>query len=444
MRGRHGQQRAARERLQHGTRERGSLDGISAGGDLVEQHDRPAIGDLEDLDEVADVAREGREAALDRLLVADVGEHVGDDRQHRALGRHLQPGLVQQHAERERLQRDGLAAGVRAAQDNGAHVFEVEVDADDAARVEQRVTGADERDVAGDLGCDAVPRARQLGAREGEVDQGERLDRCDEIVGLAADDARELDQDALHLVALVPLELALLVRQLDELERLDEDRLPASRAVVHDPAHGAARRGLDGQHGPAVALGHELLLQVRCELGRRGELAQALGGAPAHAHELAAERLQARRGRVAQLRVVEVDRPGDPLGDGGETVGDRLGVRREQPRVVVLRRDRRAHAERGRARLGDRGERRLAEHAAMAGVLRLLAHVVRAREPRWRALDQPPRLDRLGLQQVDGRGLRHRREAERELAARAERRALGEPLADRGELQDVEGVPVHR
>ena len=61
-----------------------------------------------------DVAREGREAHLDRLPVADVGRTWSKTGSASRLGGRPQPGLVEERGEAESLQRHGLAAGVRA------------------------------------------------------------------------------------------------------------------------------------------------------------------------------------------------------------------------------------------------------------------------------------------------------------------------------------------
>ena len=78
----------------------------------------PGPGRLDDPGDRAEVARERREALGDRLLVADVGEDVAEDRQPRAgLGRDVEAGLVHQAQQAERPEGDGLAAGVRAGHD---------------------------------------------------------------------------------------------------------------------------------------------------------------------------------------------------------------------------------------------------------------------------------------------------------------------------------------
>ncbi len=162
-----------------------------------------------------------------------------------------QPALVQQRAQAERLEGDGLAAGVGAAQHQHAHAPQGQVDRDDRRGIQQRVARRDQLHVIGRLDGAAAPAARERAAREREVDRGQHLDGARELVRVGSDAARQLGQDARDLVALVALELAQPVRQLDDRERLDEQRLPRVARVVDDARDGVARARADGDHGPA-------------------------------------------------------------------------------------------------------------------------------------------------------------------------------------------------
>ena len=119
--------------------ERRTLDGIGAGGDLVEEHERVRGRALEDPDQVPQVRGEGREAHRDRLLVADVDEDLVEDGQRRLVRRWPQTALVERGGEPEGLQRHGLAARVRPADHERAQAAELEVDRHGGGAVEQRV-----------------------------------------------------------------------------------------------------------------------------------------------------------------------------------------------------------------------------------------------------------------------------------------------------------------
>ena len=94
----------------------------------------PGTGLLDDPDDRTQVPGEGGQRLGDRLLVADVGEDVAEDRQ-RGAGRRgdVQAGLVHEAQQPQRPQRDGLAAGVRAGHDERA-VALAEADVDRARR----------------------------------------------------------------------------------------------------------------------------------------------------------------------------------------------------------------------------------------------------------------------------------------------------------------------
>ena len=91
------------------------------------------------------MAGESGKRLLDGLLVADIGEDIVEHRQFRAaLGRDVQPALGHHHQQADGFERDGLAAGVRAGDDNGARAgSQVDVDWRRRGRVEQRVAGLD-------------------------------------------------------------------------------------------------------------------------------------------------------------------------------------------------------------------------------------------------------------------------------------------------------------
>jgi hypothetical protein len=127
------------------------------------------------------VRRERRERLLDRLLVADVGEHPA----HHAhvappLRRQLQPARGHEREEADGPQRHGLATRVRARHDERRRVgAQAHVDRHDAVGDlfdEQRVPRLDEVDRARRVqpGAHAVPGLGELCAREDEVELRER------------------------------------------------------------------------------------------------------------------------------------------------------------------------------------------------------------------------------------------------------------------------------
>ena len=112
------------------------------------------VGAFEDRDDVADVRAERGERLLDRLLVADVGEDgVEDGQPGVGVGGDRQAGLRHQREQADRLERDGLAAGVGAGDQEHVEVLGPSVgESRTVGRAEQPVAepGRDRHDVAGE------------------------------------------------------------------------------------------------------------------------------------------------------------------------------------------------------------------------------------------------------------------------------------------------------
>jgi hypothetical protein len=251
-------------------REGRALRRIRARAELVEQHECPWPGRRDDPDDRPQVPREGRERLRDRLLVADVGEHVPPDREPAAGRRgHVQARLVHEAEQSERAQRDGLAAGVRTGHDErGIPVAEAHVDRDDAT-AEARMTGRQEDDLGplGDLGAAAVHVGRERGLGGPQVEPRERAERLAQRVRVGRHERRQLVEDAGHLLALGDLRLSPGVPELDGHERLDEQGLTAPRGVVDDALDPGPCLGLDRDHVAAVAQRDDRLLERTAEFG---------------------------------------------------------------------------------------------------------------------------------------------------------------------------------
>ena len=182
-----------------------ALDRVGARSQLVQEHQRAIVDPLQNVDDVAHMRRKGRERLLDALLVADVGADVLKHGQPRALchGK-VQSALGHQGHEADRLERDGLAAGVGPGDDNDKALFvQVDVDWDDGPRIEQRVarlaqvehragmheatvsTGAVIARFKGhDLGHRRSSGVRVPGAGQSQVQPGQGLDGEDDRLGV--------------------------------------------------------------------------------------------------------------------------------------------------------------------------------------------------------------------------------------------------------------------
>ena len=181
--------RLLREPREQRLRECGSLDGIGAGGELVDEHERSLPRRAQDRDQVGNVPGEGREAHLDRLPVADVCEHLVEDRQRNRLRRRAEAGLVEQRRQADRLQRHRLAAGVRAADHERAQRLQLEIDRHRHRGIEERVPGSHQPHLVRDLHGRTAPTPRDDPACERQVDGSHRLDEGDDRVRALADGA---------------------------------------------------------------------------------------------------------------------------------------------------------------------------------------------------------------------------------------------------------------
>ncbi len=351
---------------------------------------------------------------------------------------------MENRGQADRLQRHGLAARVRAADDERPQVAEVEVDWNDRLARKQRMTDAEQPDLVGHLDGAAAPAPRKRSACECEIDRGGRVDEHLERVRPGPDERRELGQDALDLLALGARGLGELVVQLDDRERLDEQRLPGARRVVDDPADLVPRAQLDRQHGPAATVGHERLLKVLAKLGRPRQPCQLVGHALPPGPELVAQPAQERRRGVAQPRAVLLDAPVDVAADRGQGRIDRSQQVGEQRCRLALLRERAPCGQRDGDRRGDRTELAGLQRAAALGPARLRTHVGRALKRRGdSAREQRDRLGGQGLPSGDLGRIRRRHEVTRQRGAVGRHRGVGESLDDQRVFEHGKCLPFH-
>src|SRR5438128_2672946 len=158
---------------------------IGSRAELVQEHERALVGRFEDLARLLDERRERGEVLGDGLVIPDDREDVVEHGQARALvGGHVAADLGHERLNRERLERDRLAPGVRPGDDEQRAIgTELEVHRDHrAARVlpalgeQERVAGGAKRD--GPSGVDRRRRRAHalggLGSREDPVELADR------------------------------------------------------------------------------------------------------------------------------------------------------------------------------------------------------------------------------------------------------------------------------
>ena len=287
----------------------------------------------------------------------------------------------------------------------------------------------------------AVPRARQPGRRERQVQGGQRDHRVLQRPGLLTHQPREGAQDALLLLVLLGPQLPNPVVGLHDRHGLDEDRLARPGAVVHDPRHRRARRRLHGQHGPAAALGGERLLQMRPQA--HGQLPQKIGRLPPRGGEAPSDGGELRRGRVEQPaagvegavqgRLHTAHRAEIRGGEGRGEPGRRLLVGAHGLARLDVDARRGQHLGQGlgvEGRVTGRGRDRV-------------AHVERAPRPAHAQVAQAQRL--LGGGGAVGHlgRLRRGRERQREGAPSGEGGHARQPLPHHGQLEQLGAPGIH-
>ena len=195
----------------------------------------------------------------------------------------------------------------------------------------------------GGLGARRVHLARELGLGGPEVELGEGAERLAQRPGVRADQRRQLVEDALDLRLLGGLRLAPRVAELDDDQRLDEQRLAAARRVVDDALDPALRLGPDRHHVAAVAERDDRLLEGVAEL-RGDERVEAAAEPIEGDADGGAQAAEAGRGRVEQL-ARRVERAGEGRADRRQRVELAAELALERPpRVGEVRfRARRRH-----------------------------------------------------------------------------------------------------
>ena len=371
---------------------------------------------------------ERRQVLLQALVVAHVGEHdVEETDGAPGLARHRDPGADHQRGEPHRLQRDRLAAGVRAADDDRALRLEHEIARDDVRQIERqeevpRALEVEAR-LVDDLREDEGLVARQLRRRRPDVRDRQRPRGRVDARERVGHDGGEPRVDGLLLALHVRLEHLQAIAHGDDGARLDEQRGAAGARRVHDPGEPLVRVAPHRQHPAPLALGHEVILEdplvARHHVLHAGEH-PLTRGVP-----LAPELAEARAGAVGQ-RAVRVEAPGDLVGHLVERGIGRARVE-ERRHFGPPRREKATERPRRAEETPHRAELRRREDPADAGALdRLLDVLHLSRRQRPSLLEEARRLG--GLGQQASRLVPRRGEGEilRQLLAERARASLGQ------------------
>ena len=260
-----GDERAASARvLDDGDGQRRALGRIRARAELVKEQQRALIARLQHTHGVGHVRRERGQRLLDALLVADVGHDLVEHGHGAAVGtRDVQAALRHRREQTDSLERDGLAAGIRAGDDERVKLAaERHVDRHGGILRQQRMARAAQRELLiRERGRDRVKLVGKLCLGKDEIKAHEHVKVARDVLAVRRALRRELGQDALDLGLFARTQLAQLVVRLHGGHRLDEQRRAGGRHIVHEAGHGALVLGLDRHDVALGARGDDRLLQ---------------------------------------------------------------------------------------------------------------------------------------------------------------------------------------
>ncbi len=191
------------------------------------------------------MGRKRRQALLDALLVADIDEDLRKDAElGMRSGGDEHPALRHQGQQADRLERHRLAAGVGTGNQQYAKVGAyIQAQRHDGPGIEQRVARfLETHDMRrmGDIlgphtlsgGCrvmkhrsSGIDRSRISRLRQRQIDFRDRVNHPAKRIRMIRDLLAEVIQNPGDLLLLVSLALTPAVVELDDIERLDEQRL---------------------------------------------------------------------------------------------------------------------------------------------------------------------------------------------------------------------------
>ena len=274
MTGRDQRRAAAPEVIHHRDAERSAFDRVGSRAHFVEQHQRGRDERPIHRRDVHDVAGEGAQARVNRLLVADIGKQRPKHRQARSLGsRNAKPRLGHQREQAGGLQRDRLAAGVRTGdQQHRRRWDDFERHRHRRLAVGGRADTGNQQRVACRLklegavgrqrGLDPVHRLGEPRTRLQHIELRRHVNRARQIGGPQSERIGQGQKDPPDLFGFLFFDSDDVVVDFDRAQRLEKEARPAGRGAVHDARDAGAVLGLHHEHVPPVPLHDDLILQV--------------------------------------------------------------------------------------------------------------------------------------------------------------------------------------
>ena len=289
-----------------------------------------------------------------------------------------------------------------------------------------------------ELWPDRLQRIRIQRLGEDEVERGERRGHRVEILARLLDPSRKLVEDPLDLEPLGELRLAQRIVGFQDLERFDEDGLPARGLIVHDPFDRGPVLGLHRHDVAPAALRHDRILQEPQEIRRMDEAVEAL------------LQTRLRRAQVGAKRAEPSAGPFQDLAGGSDRVLDRGRDVDGRSRETRARRERRVRPHvgeeplRGADRVRYSEELSRIERSTQPRAPERIANVAGAAQSARRArTEKGARGRRLVLETLRLTEVGRWEQRFGELSSGCERGAVGDEGPDRGELQADERAFIH-
>ena len=261
------------------------------------------------------MAAEGGEVLLQRLLIADISQHLGAPRQARtAAAGHKQAGAGHQHRQAHALKGHGFAAGVGAGDRHHpqplmhphAHRHHRTGALTALLPEQQWMAQPLELQRSQRIGLQLRPHCSQpgavAGAGQGAVEHQKHLLQLLQRRLLRSHQSAELLQHGALGIPFLALKLAQAIAQRNHSLGLNEHRAAGSGAVVHEARQLARGASLHRQHRATIALGDHAVLQQGGVAAQH--LVQAVAALLASRADLAAQLGQGRAGAIRYAATV--------------------------------------------------------------------------------------------------------------------------------------------
>ena len=273
---------------------------------------------------------EGGQRLLDGLLVADVRQHLPEDGNGAAVvRRNVQAALRHQCQKADGLERDGLAAGVWAGDDERVKIrSEPQRDGNDLLAVDERMARPHELQtgVRADLRLHAVHLVRQARACKDAVELHEHLIAVADALAERGRLGRQCGQNAFDLLLLADQQLTQGVVRIDGGHRLDEERAARRGHIVDQTGNFTLVFALDRHNIAVAAQRDDRVTQILGKARRGDDLLQRILDLCALDAHMAADIRQLTAGRVGDLLLGE---------DGVRDLLLKIAIRRKLLKIDV-------------------------------------------------------------------------------------------------------------